>query len=59
MGGETFSHASSLSKVELSENLTEIRGNSFEYCTSLSEIRIPDNVERIGGTRFLWGIISC
>ena len=47
-----FKNCYSLSKIELSSELTYIDSFCFEYCLSLKEIAINDNVKELGGQLF-------
>lgn len=46
------SYASSIKKVELGENLEEIRYSAFYGCTNLAEIQLPEKLKTIGAYAF-------
>lgn len=48
----TFSGCTSLSSVQLSENITSLAQGTFYNCTSLTSISIPEKVEKIDGLAF-------
>lgn len=47
-----FENASSLEKVVLNAQLTEIEANAFKGCTSLTEVVLPSSVTEIGNNAF-------
>ena len=52
IGDDAFYHCRSLSKVKLSNDLTEIDNFVFTGCTSLEEITMPNSVTEIGMSAF-------
>ena len=48
----SFYGCSSLTSIEMPNNVTNIGGSAFSGCSSLASIEIPNNVTNIGGSAF-------
>jgi len=52
MGNKAFFGCKSLTKVILSENMTEIPSEAFSSCTGITEAEIPKTIRKIGTKAF-------
>ena len=52
IGGNVFQNCSSLTSIEIPNNVTSIGDYAFSYCSGLTSIEIPDSVTTIGNGVF-------
>ncbi len=57
IGGEAFSHCTSLTSIAIPNSVTNVGRNAFYYCSSLTSITIPSSVTSIEGESVFAGCI--
>ena len=50
--GNSFEWCTSIERMEIPDNVTEIGYSAFSYCTGLKEITLPKNLKKIGPFAF-------